>query len=162
LSGDVFEGPVAPVSPEDIRAAIVGIVKRNGLGEGTGACCGKGRIIAAEVDVEETVLVEVGGAHRKTLTFGADSEGDVKVALSVQILHEEDFEILRDDEVLITIVVEIDEDGGGAVVHPVGFGFGGKVGEGAVGILEEEKIGKAALLAEVEIFESVAIDVAKR
>lgn len=46
------------------------------------------------------------------------------MALAVEIVHEEDLEILRDDEVLITIVVEIEEEGGGAVVEPIGFGFG--------------------------------------
>jgi len=83
------------------------------------------------------------------------------VALAVGVFHEENFKILGDDEILITVVVEIDEEGGGAIVHPVGFGFGGKIPHGAVGIFEEKAVGKAALLAEVEVFESVAIDIAK-
>lgn len=88
------------------------------------------------------------------------TEGDFEVPLAVHVFHEEDFEVLRDDEVLVAVVIEVGEDGGGAVVHPVGFGFGRKVAHGAVGVLQEEFVWKSALLAEVEVFESIAIDVA--
>ena len=83
------------------------------------------------------------------------------MAFSIHVFHEEEFEILGDDEVLVSIVIEIDKDGGSAEVHPIGFAFGGEVGEGAVGILEEEEVGKAALLTEIEVFEAVAIDIAE-
>ena len=38
LFGDVLERPVAVVSPEDVFASVVSVVKWNGLGEGSGPC----------------------------------------------------------------------------------------------------------------------------
>lgn len=161
LGGDVFEGPVALVLPEDIGAAVVGVVEGDGFAEGSGASFGVGGIVAADVDIEEAVLIEVGGGDGEGLSFGADAEGELEVALAVHVFHEEEFEILGDDEVLVAVIIEVEEEGGGAEVHPVGFRFGGEVGESAVGVLEEEEIWKAALLAEVEVFEAIAIDIAE-
>ena len=38
LFGDVVEGPVAVVSPKNVLASVVRVVKWNGLGEGSGPC----------------------------------------------------------------------------------------------------------------------------
>lgn len=61
LFGDVFEGPIALVSPENVRPAVVGVVEGDGLGEGSGTGFCFGGVVTADVDVEEAVLVKVGG-----------------------------------------------------------------------------------------------------
>lgn len=106
-------------------------------------------------------MVEVGSADREGLGFGSDSEREFEMAFAIHVFHEEEFKILGNDEVLVAVVVEIDKDCGGTEVHPVSFAFCREVSEGAVGILEEKEIGKAPLLAEVEVFEAISIDVAE-
>ena len=39
--------------------------------------------------------------------------------------------------------------------------MGGEISKGSIGVLEEEAVGQSALLAKVEVIESVAVDVAK-
>lgn len=57
--GDVLEGPVALVMPEDVVAAIVCVVEWDGFSEGSGAGFGTGGVVATNVDIEEAVLIEV-------------------------------------------------------------------------------------------------------
>ena len=58
------------------------------------------------------------------------------------------------------IIVEINDKRAGAVVEPRGAAFLGLIGHGSVLILDEQPVGQATLLAEIEIIEVVAVDIA--
>jgi len=55
------------------------------------------------------------------LSFGGATKGKFEVALTIDVVHEKDFKILRDNEVLISVVIEVKEEGGSAIIEPISF-----------------------------------------
>ncbi|MFL3666750.1 MAG: DnaJ domain-containing protein [Verrucomicrobiota bacterium] len=75
-------------------------------------------------------------------------EAEFKAAGTV-VFHEEQLEVLRDNQVAITVVIKIDDQCTGTVVEPVGAALGRVIGKGSVGVLQEKAVGQSSLLAEV-------------
>ena len=66
-------------------------------------------------------MIEISGGEGEGLSFGGVTKGKFEVAFTVDVVHEKDFKILRDNEVLITVVIEVKEEGGGAIIEPISF-----------------------------------------
>ena len=78
------------------------------------------------------------------MSGGAEAEFE---AAGTVVFHEEQLEVLRDDQVAITVVIKVDDQCAGTVVEPVGAALGGVIGKGSIGVLEEKAVGQSSLLA---------------
>ncbi len=68
----------------------------------------------------------------------------------------------RHREILVAVVVEVEQEGAARVLEPVHPGGPADFLDPAVRALEEEAVGQAGFLAEVEVVERIAVDVADR
>lgn len=156
LLGGIDEVHVV-VAEEDVLAAVVGVVVGDGIGEGGGVA--GFAVINADVEIEVGVVVVVDGGEGVASGGGVDALGEGELSGAV-VFENESGVGDGEGEVLVAVVVEVDEEAAAGGVEEVDAGFGGGFAGGAVGLLEEEFIGNGGGLAEVEVIEAVAIDVA--
>ena len=76
------------------------------------------------------------------------------------VLHEEHEADRRDDEVLVSVVVQIHEQRRARILQPVHARFVGRLFHRAVGLVHVKLIGQPAVVADVKIVQSVAIGIA--
>ena len=153
------------VAEEEVGGAIAGVFVGQGVAV-LGAVAEE--VIGAEIEIEVTVAVVIGGGHGGEAALGRGTEAEgvgVLLEFSAATIEEEEGAFgAEDDQVLLAGVAEIGEEGGGCGVEQAETGEVGDVFEGGTGwagtAIAEEAIGETGGLADIDGVEAGVIDVA--
>ena len=122
--------------------------------------------VEAEVDIEPAVAIVVGGGRageRSLRRIGELKRVGLEAKFAAALIQEQQRTVgAYDDQILPAVVVEVGENRAGRIFEQSDSGRLGDVLERSVAAIAIEPVGKAGGLADVEIVEAVAIDVADR
>jgi hypothetical protein len=154
----LVEAVPALVAPEEVARPVLRVVVRH-----RSAADHAAGDVAAGVEVDVAVVVDVGGAHAGDLGRVRPLQRDALAQAAAAVVPvDEDVALHAEREVLVAVAVEVREQDRAGVVEQRDARRERHVAHAAVLLAQEEPVGLAARLAEVDVLETVPVDVAER
>ncbi len=159
----IAERAVAAVAHQEVGRTILRIVIGRGIPV---LACALVEGVEAEIDVEPSIAIVV--------SDGRPSEGSLRRVGKVKcvwpfpefataLIDKQQGAIRADhDHVLAPVIIEVGEQGAGGVFQNTEAGMLGDVFKRAVAAIAIETVGKPRRLADIEVIESVVVDVSNR
>jgi len=141
-AGHVFEGPVTLVAIEDVLLALVGKRSRKGFGGIEVTVFGVEHQISADIQIEQSVTIEIEerGTEAPQLTADSGLLGDVREGSVAVVEVEAVAAVVGDEEIPIAVIVVVGGNRGHAEPRVSHTRLFGDVGEGGVAVVAIERV----------------------